>query len=172
MRLMLRVLRPRRLRRRRSARCRLHVDVAAGEEHARSVRSALTLPASSARDADGAGAFDDLALLAHRRGGCRPRSRPRRAGRRRRAGRGTCAKVSRLSRPMPPPSESASVGSSSTGTGRPASRLAFIAAPRAIDTPITRAAGLERLDRGGDAGRKPAARQRHQHRRRRPARPR
>ena len=46
------------------------------------------------------------------------------------------AKVSRLSRPMPPPSESASVASSSTCTGRPASRLACIAAPRAIETPI------------------------------------
>ena len=38
--------------------------------------------------------------------------------------------VRRLARPMPPPSESASVGTSSTWTGLPAARLAFIAAPR------------------------------------------
>ena len=67
------------------------------------------------------------------------------------------AKVSRLSRPMPPPSESASVGNSSTATGRPASRLAFIAAPRAIETPMTFVAGADALDGRGDARGEPAA---------------
>ena len=52
------------------------------------------------------------------------------------------AKVSRLSSPTPPPSESASVGSSSTSTGFPASRLAFIAAPRSMEMPITLTSGF------------------------------
>ena len=47
---------------------------------------------------------------------------------------------------------------------RPASRLACIAAPRAIETPITRDRRLERLDGGGDAGGQPAARKRHERR--------
>jgi hypothetical protein len=46
---------------------------------------------------------------------------------------------------MPPPSESARLATSSTCTGRPASRLAFIAAPRAMLRPITRAFGKRPL---------------------------
>ena len=49
--------------------------------------------------------------------------------------------VQRFARPMPPPSESASVGSSATSTGRPAFRLACMAAPRSMLTPTTRTFG-------------------------------
>src|SRR5690606_7634939 len=55
------------------------------------------------------------------------------------------AKVTRLPSPIPPPRESASVGSPSTPTRRPAARLAAIAAPRAMLTPITRVAGDKAL---------------------------
>ena len=65
--------------------------------------------------------------------------------------------------PMPPPSESASVSSSSTGTGRPAARLACMAAPRVIETPIDPRLGTSPLHGRGHPGGQPAARQRHQH---------
>ncbi|MNN75144.1 hypothetical protein D3C81_1914210 [compost metagenome] len=47
-----------------------------------------------------------------------------------------------LPKPMPPPSESARVGSSSTSTGLPACRLAYIAAPRCMLMPWVVIAGL------------------------------
>ena len=62
---------------------------------------------------------------------------------------------------MPPPSKSASVGSSATSTGRPAFRLACMAAPRSMLTPTMRTFGASALHRAGDAGDQPAARQRH-----------
>ena len=53
----------------------------------------------------------------------------------------TIENVCRFSSPIPPPSESASVSSSSTITGLPALRQATIAAPRSMQTPITRVLG-------------------------------
>ncbi len=73
---------------------------------------------------------------------------------------------------MPPPSESASVRSSATSTGWPAAKLATIAAPRSMVMPTMRVLGLERLDGQRHARDQPAARERHQQRRRAPARPR
>ena len=72
------------------------------------------------------------------------------------------AKVSRLSRPMPPPSKSARRGQLFHLHRPPASRLAFMAAPRAIETPMILSPG-DALDGRGDAGGKPAAGERHQH---------
>jgi hypothetical protein len=51
-------------------------------------------------------------------------------------------RIGMFDRPMPPPRESARLSSSSTWTGRPASRLAFIAAPRRMVTPTTFVRGL------------------------------
>lgn len=55
--------------------------------------------------------------------------------------------VTLLLRPMPPPNESARLGNASTCTGRPASRLTFIAALRSILTPTTFARGPHALER-------------------------
>ena len=54
-------------------------------------------------------------------------------------------KLRRFGSPRPPPRELARVATSSTGTGRPAAKAACMAAPRSIETPMTRVLGLAAL---------------------------